>query len=222
MSKHVLFDLDGTLLDTAQDFTLVLNNLLKENGKSPVSYGQVRETVSDGARALVRMGFGIDENNPAFQAHLQALLDAYAEQIERTESALFEGIEKLLSRIESNNFYWGIVTNKPSRFTTPLLQKFPLLQNCATVICADQLAKSKPDPEGLMRACQLLSCTPGDCIYVGDHLRDIEAGKNASMATIAVAWGYFPANTELSTWQADFIARTPDEISHYLFGTHHV
>jgi 2-phosphoglycolate phosphatase len=218
VSKHVLFDLDGTLLDTAQDFTRVLNNLLQENGRAPVSYEQVRETVSDGARALVRMGFDIDEDDPAFQTHLQSLLDAYAEQIDRTESAVFQGIENLLRSIDSNNFHWGIVTNKPSRFTTPLLQKIPLLQNCASVICADQLAKSKPDPEGLIRACQLLNITPDDCIYVGDHLRDIEAGKNASMATIAVAWGYFPANTELSTWQADFIAQSPEEISHYLFG----
>jgi len=218
VSKHVLFDLDGTLLDTAQDFTCVLNQLLQQHGRQSLSDAEIRETVSDGARALIRRGFQIDEQDPDFQVYLQSLLNNYGEQIKQTQSTLFTGIDTLLRDIADSHFRWGIVTNKPSRFTEPLLRHFPSMQHSAAVICADQLKQSKPDPEGLLQACQVMDCKPSDCIYIGDHLRDIQAGKNASMQTIAVSWGYFPADTQLQNWQADFIAETPRQISQYLFG----
>jgi 2-phosphoglycolate phosphatase len=218
VSKHVLFDLDGTLLDTAQDFTHVLNQLLQEHGRQTLTHDAVRETVSDGARALIRRGFQIDEQDPNFQQYSQALLDRYADQINQTQSTLFAGIDTLLQDIAARQFQWGIVTNKPSRFTEPLLRHFPSMQHSATVICADQLRQRKPDPEGLLQACRIMDCNPSDCIYIGDHPRDIQAGKNANMPTIAVGWGYFPAGTQLEYWQADFIAETPIQISQYLFG----
>tara|TARA_R110002110_G_scaffold89303_2_gene232683 strand:- start:31034 stop:31702 length:669 start_codon:yes stop_codon:yes gene_type:complete len=222
VSKHLLFDLDGTLMDTAADFTKVLNRQLEKHGREQVSYEQVRQTVSDGARALVRLGYGIDESDPAFNAYLQELLDAYSEQIGQTEASLFSGIEHMLQDIAASQFQWGIVTNKPSRFTTPLLENFPLLSASAVVVCADHLSRSKPDPEGLMLACQTLGCEADQCIYIGDHLRDVEAGKNAGMMTVAVSWGYFPPGTRLEDWQADLIVSSPQEISDYVFGKRHV
>jgi len=217
VSRHVLFDLDGTLLDTAKDFTQVLNQLLKEYGRDEVSHAKVKETVSDGARALVKLGFDIEETDKNFNHYLQQLLDLYAIKITSTEADLFDGIPELLSRINLENYSWGIVTNKPSRFTTPLLTNFPAMQNAAVVICADQVAQGKPSPESLLLACRTLACQPEECIYVGDHKRDIDAGKNAGIKTIAVNWGYFPQHIQLEDWQPDLVVANPQEITAYLF-----
>ena len=217
MSKHVLFDLDGTLLDTARDFTQVLNQLLQEYGRNEVSAAKVRETVSDGARALVKLGFNIDETDEDFNRYLQELLDLYAIKITNTEAGLFKDIPELLNRINAENYSWGIVTNKPSRFTEPLLTNFPAMKNSAVVICADQVSQGKPSPESLLLACKTLACKPEECIYVGDHKRDIDAGKNAGIKTIAVNWGYFSAHIQLEDWQPDLIVASPHEIATYLF-----
>lgn len=218
----MLFDLDGTLLDTAKDFTQVLNQLLRKHGRNEVAYQRVRETVSDGARALIKLGFEIDEQHALFNQFLQELLTLYADKIITTEAVLFAGIPELLHRIESEKLRWGIVTNKPSRFTIPLLKNFPDFRNSSVLVCADQLKAGKPDPEGLLLASRTLACEPGQCIYVGDHQRDIEAGKNADIETIAVSWGYYPESTSLEEWQADLIVETPHEIGDYLFGKTHV
>ena len=217
MSKHVLFDLDGTLLDTAKDFTQVLNQLLQRHGRDEVSHSKVKETVSDGARALVKLGFEIDDSHQNFNGYLQELLDTYAIKIANTEAELYQGIPELLNRISAENYKWGIVTNKPSRFTTPLLKNYSVLQKSAVVICADQVAKGKPSPESLLLACQQLNLEPKQCVYVGDHKRDIDAGTNANIHTIAVRWGYFPKNTRLEAWSPDLIVETPQEIAAYLF-----
>lgn len=217
MSKHVLFDLDGTLLDTAKDFTQVLNQLLRQYGRNEVSPARVKETVSDGARALIKLGFEIEESHENFSSFLQELLDLYAIKIINTEAELFQGIPELLSRINAENFSWGIVTNKPSRFTTPLLRNFSALQNPAIVICADQVEQGKPSPESILLACEKLGLETKDCIYIGDHKRDIDAGKNADMPTIAVSWGYFPEHIQLKDWNPDLIVDSPEEIATYLF-----
>lgn len=217
MSKHVLFDLDGTLLDTAKDFTKVLNQLLKQYGKQEVSHSKVQETVSDGARALIKLGFEVDETDENFNNYLQELLDNYALKINTTEATLYDGVAELLNRIKAENYQWGIVTNKPSRFTTPLLKNYAALQNSAVVICADQVAQGKPSPESLFLACNNLKLKPSDCIYVGDHKRDIDAGINANIETVAVSWGYFPKSTNLEDWNPDLIVNTPHEIAAYLF-----
>lgn len=218
MSKYVLFDLDGTLLDTAQDFTQVLNQLLQQYGRNEVPFKNVRETVSDGARALVKLGFKIDESHNHFDAYLHELLNLYALKIKKTEAALFEGIPDLLSKISAENFEWGIVTNKPSRFTEPLIEKFSALQSATVVVCADQVTQGKPSPESILLACSILACKPEHCIYVGDHKRDIEAGQNANTKTIAVSWGYYPGNIQLADCKPDLIVDTPQAIATYLFG----
>ncbi len=216
--KHLLFDLDGTLLDTAKDFSAVLNYQLIKHGREEVAEQHVRETVSDGARALIKLGFSIDESDQDFSTYLEELLNLYANKIPSSEAVLFPGIEELLSLLDKNNLAWGIVTNKPSRFTTPLLKQFNIFQSSAVVVCADQVSQSKPSPEGILLACQTLNRKPNECIYVGDHKRDIDAGKNANMETIAVTWGYVPKTVRLEDWQPDHIVNTSQEIADHLFG----
>ncbi len=219
MSKHVLFDLDGTLLDTAQDFTRVLNQLLLQHGRQTLSYEEVRETVSDGARALIKRGFQIDEQDPNFQLHLQALLDSYAEQIKQTQSTLFAGIDTLLQDIAARQFQWGIVTNKPSRFTEPLLRHFPSMQHSATVICADQLRQSKPDPEGLFAGLPDNGLqTFRLYLYRRSHAR-YPGREKCQHANHCGRLGLFSRRHPITNWQADFIAETPMQISQYLFGS---
>ena len=217
MSKHVLFDLDGTLLDTAKDFTQVLNQLLQQHDRKTVAHAKVKETVSDGARALIKLGFSIDEAHDNFDTYLQELLDLYALKIINTEAELFPGIAELLERITAENFQWGVVTNKPSRFTTPLLKNFPAMQSATLVVCADHVSQAKPSPESLLLACEKLNCAPSDCIYVGDHKRDIDAGKNANIKTIAVSWGYIPEQVQLQDWKPDLIVDSPHQIATFLF-----
>lgn len=217
MSKHVLFDLDGTLLDTAKDFTQVLNQLLRQYDRKAITHTKVKETVSDGARALIKLGFEIDESHENFDTYLEELLNLYAIKIIDTEAELFEGIPELLQRINSENFLWGVVTNKPSRFTTPLLKNFPAMQSANLVVCADHVSQSKPSPESLLLACKTLDCAPEECIYVGDHKRDIDAGKNANIKTIAVSWGYFPEHIQLKDWNPDLIVDSPQQIASFLF-----
>ncbi len=217
MINTVLFDLDGTLLDTAPDFTVILNELLPAHGLAPVSHERVRQVVSSGGRAMVREAFGVAEDDPAFANFLDAFLDRYALQIESPHCELFPGIETLLRAIEEQGLRWGIVTNKNSRFTLPLLQKVPALKHCPVVICPDIAGQPKPDPIGLFMACEQLGSSPRETVYVGDHPRDVEAGRNAGMPTIACAWGYLPPNHPLENWQADLIVNSAREIQDYLF-----
>lgn len=217
MLKTILFDLDGTLLDTEPDFTLILNHLLQQHDQEPVSAAKVRETVSNGARALISLGFGITEDNPNFRFLLKDLLELYEKKIPDTQGRLFEGIAPLLAKITDENCQWGIITNKPKRFTLPLLRALPEFQSCAAIICPEDVKIAKPDPEGLMLACTQTNCLPSEAIYVGDHLRDIQAGINAKMPTIAVEWGYIPSAPPIELWQADKIVSSPSELQNYLF-----
>lgn len=217
MLKTVLFDLDGTLLDTEPDFTLILNQLLEQHDRDEISSKLVRETVSNGARALIKLGFDIEDNSPHFPYLLNNFLELYAKKIPDTQCSLFQNIIPLLQRIESENCQWGIVTNKPSRFTLPLLEKFPSLQSCAVVICPDHVSQAKPDPEGLLLACKKTACIPADAVYVGDHPRDIDAGINAKIATVAVSWGYYSDELPIDKWNADKIVTSPDELQAHLF-----
>ena len=212
MTKTVLFDLDGTLLDTERDFTQILNNQLASYGHAPVSARQVRNTVSSGARALVKLGFKIDESHETFNALLEELLERYQIRIPQTECVLFPGISSLLKALDLMKAPWGIVTNKPSRYTLPLVEKFPALQRSQVLICADQLSRSKPDPEGILLACSRLKCSPGDVLYVGDHPKDVQAAAAAGSMSVGVRWGYIPEDQPIESWKADLIINHPDDI----------
>jgi len=215
----ILFDLDGTLLDTAPDFAHVLNRMSQSLGASPPSYQQVHQNVSNGARALLNMAFSIDENHPNHQEYLAMLLTNYAEQIETTRSRLYPGMNKLLEYLDHRTIPWGVVTNKPERFSTVLLDKLGLSTRCSTLVCPEHVSRPKPDPESLLLACTQLDCTPSSSVYIGDHPRDIIAGINAGMFTIAASYGYLPSKPPVPEWGADLIVEDVDSISHWLLST---
>jgi phosphoglycolate phosphatase len=213
--KAVLFDLDGTLLDTAPDFASVLNTMLQRHDRAPVSYRAIRQTVSHGARALVQLGFDTSEGDTGFEDLLNELLDQYQARLSECTS-LFEGMTELLQLIETQRIPWGIVTNKPALYTSAILQDLQLDQRCATTICPDQITHRKPHPESIYLACSEVGCEPVEAIYVGDHRRDIEAGRNAGMPTIAAAYGYVTAEDPPDQWGADRVANNVNELHFFI------
>ena len=209
--KAVLFDLDGTLLDTAPDFASVLNAMLRRHGRAPLPYQHVRQTVSDGARALIKLGFDIEPPHADFADLLQELLSNYRSQLSE-KTTLFQGVTELLTQIEEQNLLWGIVTNKPQLYTDAILRDLNLDHRSGATICPDHVTHKKPHPESIHLACSYLNCEAREVIYVGDHRRDIEAGINAGSLTIAAGWGYISPNDPPEHWGADTIASKAEEI----------
>ncbi|MET3998290.1 phosphoglycolate phosphatase [Marinobacterium sp. MBR-109] len=207
----VLFDLDGTLLDSARDFHRIVNRMLAEAGREPMEFNDLRTQVSNGARAMVMHAFKLEQDVDAFPALHRQLLDYYGADTCQ-HSQLFDDIEPLLTWLEQKGIRWGIVTNKPQRFTLTLLDKLGLTERCASLVCPEDVRASKPDPEGLWLACEQLGADPARCIYVGDHRRDIEAGHAAGMITIAAAWGYLNANEQAEDWNSHYISHQPSEL----------
>lgn len=200
--KAVFFDLDGTLLDTAPDFDVVLNRLCETHGRPAIPYQQVRATVSNGARALITLAFGLREGEQNFEDLRLELLDLYLNHL-AVKTVPFDGILQLLAQIETANLAWGVVTNKPRLYTEAILSALSLSHRCQAVICPDDVTHTKPHPEPLFLACEKIPCTPSEAIYIGDHRRDIEAGQNAGMTTIVAAYGYIDGSDPISNWQAD-------------------
>ncbi len=207
----VLFDLDGTLIDTAPDFVAAVKQLLAEHGKPPLSCDSIYHTVSDGARALVKLAFGIDENHAEFIQLNQRLLDLYYQQLQVTDAALYPGLDGLLTKLERQQIPWGIVTNKPEKYTNLLLDKLNLSARCGTLVCPDHVSHRKPHPEPILLACQQLGVGTERTVYIGDHQRDIEAAKNADVIAIAAAYGYLARDTKIEEWMADFILNSADQ-----------
>lgn len=200
--KAVLFDLDGTLLDTAPDFSVVVNRLCEIHGRPAIAYSRIRETVSHGARALITLAFDLREGEQHFEPLRLELLDLYLNHL-AVKTTPFAGVEELLGQIEGAGLHWGIVTNKPRIYTEAILCALELDLRCQTVVCPDDVTHTKPHPEPLLLACAQIPCNPEEAIYIGDHRRDIEAGKNAGMITIAAAYGYIDPGDPIASWQAD-------------------
>lgn len=213
--EAVLFDLDGTLLDTAPDFIRVVNQQLNRHNMESVDPQRIRKTVSNGARALINLAFGLDEGDEHFISRHSELLDLYEQSI-ADETVFFPGIDLFLKELELRSIPWGIVTNKPSRFTLPLLDKLNLSDRCSVTICPDDVRQRKPHPEPLFLACKRIECSPEKTIYVGDHARDIEAGRRAGMTTIAARYGYIDTPEQVLEWKADFIIDHGNELSECL------
>ena len=211
----VLFDLDGTLLDTAPDFFRILNQMRADLQLTDIDYDPIRQQVSNGAAAMIRTAFEIDDNHPDFNQLQKTLLDRY-QQSPAQDSALFSGIPELLDWLEQQQISWGIVTNKPERFCLPILAALQLEQRCAVLICPDHTQHRKPHPEGLLSACNKLGIAPDHCIYVGDHRRDIEAGINANTTTIAALYGYIDQQDPPDQWQADLLIQSPSDLLNWL------
>jgi len=211
----VLFDLDGTLIDTAPDFIRCLNELRQQHGLSALPADRIRRSVSNGARAMVRVGFGLEPEHPDYLAKHTAFLDLYEAGV-AVETRLFEGMDALLQSLEQRGIPWGIVTNKPVRFAAPLVQALGLAERCASLVCPDHVTDRKPHPEALFLACKQIGAGPARAVYVGDHQRDIEAGRNARMKTIAVRYGYIEEPETVDLWQADIIADTVNDLAKLL------
>ena len=212
----VLFDLDGTLLDTAPDFVAVVNELLLENNKNPIDANTITSRVSDGAQALVKHAFEIDSEHVNFQRLYERLLELYKRKLGTTESTLYPGLESLLVRLDESLIPWGIVTNKPELYATILLTQLNLHKRCAVLICPDHVRKRKPDPEPIHLACQKLKCNENRSVYIGDHVRDIRAAESANVTSIAAAYGYLNQETRVENWKADFIVRNSTELEQLL------
>jgi 2-phosphoglycolate phosphatase len=214
--RAVLFDLDGTLADTAPDLANAVNKMRQDRGLPLTPYELLRPMASAGARGLIGVAFGIQPGDADFETMRTEFLANYEAQIAE-QTVLFEDVVALLAKIESNDQHWGIVTNKPLRYTDALL---PLigLAHAACSISGDTTPHAKPHPEPLFEAARRLQLPPEQCWYVGDDLRDIQAGKAAGMPTIAAGWGYCGIS-EPTNWDADFIAGSPREIIELLSGT---
>ena len=200
----VLFDLDGTLIDTAPDMVAVLQDLQKAHGIEPVPYALGRANVSHGAIGLLRVGFPDENAKYNSPLHLE-YLERYTQRI-CVKSVLFDGLEALLDELDTAGIPWGIVTNKPERLTLPLLQKLKLESRSACIVSGDSVTERKPHPAPMLHACEVAGMTPQQTIYAGDAARDIEAGRAAGMATIAAAYGYVTDDDDPASWGADEIA----------------
>ena len=207
--KTVLFDLDGTLADTAPDLANALNHVLKNHYSDPLPYETIRPVVSHGGMALITLGFG--KEHPEFDTLYQELLQYYQNNI-ANETTLFPGMDELLFQLEEKNINWGVVTNKPSWLTEPLLDALNLTSRAVTIVSGDTLEQRKPHPAPLLYACEQAGSKAAECIYIGDHQRDIEAGNRAGMLTITALFGYIDKSDTPEDWGANALAHSAQEI----------
>lgn len=203
----VLFDLDGTLLDTAPDMVTALNSLRREERLTPLPFAQAREFVSHGATALVRLGFP-DVSEPQFSTLRDRFLDLYSNGL-AIETRLYEGLAGALDRLDEKGIAWGVVTNKPRRFTEPLLDKLALLERARAVVSGDTLAERKPHPAPLLHAARGMGVTPSACLYIGDAERDVLAARAANMRAAVALFGYISATERPFEWPAHEWLETP-------------
>lgn len=215
MIEGVLFDLDGTLADTAPDLAYALNQTLLANQKDPLPFEKIRPVVSHGGIAMIRLGFNIGPDHEDYMRIRDQFLNIYLQNI-ATHTRLFNGMEKLLQHLEQNNIAWGVVTNKPGWLTDPLMAALGLTQRAATIVSGDTVSKNKPHPEPLFHGCKQAGLDPVNCIYVGDAERDIQAGNAAGMKTVAALFGYIQDDDNPDEWQADIYINHPEELLSYL------
>lgn len=207
----VLFDLDGTLVDTAPDLAYALNETLRHFGREPMPYEAIRDVVSHGGTALIRLGFGIEPEAENFETYRQFLLDIYKKNLCR-ESRLFDGMDELLAYLEAQFMPWGIVTNKPSWLTDPLMQAMGLDKRAVSIVSGDTCERSKPHPDPIFHACKQAGVEPAKCFYIGDAARDIQAGRAAGCKTVTALFGYIHDNDRPDQWQADYDITHPTDM----------
>lgn len=211
MPAAVLFDLDGTLLDTAPDLINATNHVLQHEGRAAIAFEQLRPHVSAGAGVLLEMALGeaVDD------ARLQRLLDFYRANL-AVATRLFDGMAAVLAHIEALGLPWGVVTNKPSWLTNPLMDALDLSPRAGCIISGDSTPEQKPHPLPLLEAARRIQVDPARCLYVGDDRRDIQAGQAAGMPTVAAAYGYIRPNDPPHTWGADGLIESPLELMTWL------
>lgn len=213
--RAFLFDLDGTLVDTAPDLGHAANFVRGSLGLAPLPLADYRPVASAGARGLLGKALGIAADHVDFPKHRDAFLEYYRANLSH-ESRLFPEMDEALREMERQGVLWGVVTNKPSWLTRPLMAELGLDSRSAVTISADEVAKPKPAPDSIHKACEILGLAAADCVYVGDDRRDIDAGRAAGMRTIAADWGYLGEGGPIQGWGADAILRTPGELTRWL------
>lgn len=211
MLRAVLFDMDGTLLDTAPDFVAVCQAMLAAHGRAPIDDKRIQDVVSGGARAMVAATFDMDPEAPGFEALRQEFLDRYQEHC-AVLTRPYDGMTELLESIEQSRLIWGVVTNKPVRFAAPIMEQLGLAKRSAVLVCPDHVKNSKPDPEMLLLACSQLNVDPSEVLFIGDDLRDIESGRAAGTKTAAVRYGYIHPDDNPAHWGADVIVDHPRDL----------
>lgn len=215
MIRAVLFDLDGTLADTAPDMARTVNLLRDRRGLSPVPLAQVRPYVSNGARGMICSAFGITTEHPEFQGLREEFLETYSSNL-CVDTRLFPGMEELLGSLDERGIAWGVVTNKFERFARPLIDALGLGERAAVVVGGDTCARAKPYPDPLLFAAQKLEVDPAEALYVGDDVRDVRAARAAGMPVLAAGYGYLGDGEPASAWGADAVVDSAGEIAAWL------
>lgn len=200
--QAILFDLDGTLLDTHVEFTHCINQVLATHQRQQVDQTDFRSHISFGAKGMVSYAFGLDRNSQELQPLVEAFLIQYQQQLgEKTK--LFDGIEQLLINLNQKGIPWGIVTNKSTRFAEPLVAQFPVFDSAQCLVCGDTLPTAKPSGEPLLYALKQMKPTINEAIYVGDAQTDVEASRHAGMLSVIATYGFIPHQSNPLDWQAD-------------------
>ena len=215
MIRAVLFDLDGTLADTAPDMARTVNLMRDRRGLAPVPLAQVRPHVSKGARGMICSAFGMTTEHPDFMPMREEFLSIYAENL-CIDTCLFPGMDELLGTLEARSIAWGVVTNKFERLARPLIDTLGLTSRAAVVVGGDTCARAKPFPDPLLYAAEKLEVAPADAVYVGDDERDIQAGRAAGMAVLAAAYGYLGDGAPVESWGADAVVDSASSIGRWL------
>ena len=216
--EGVFFDLDGTLLDTAEDFVITVNQMLTDHQHPEMDGHVIRRNVSAGSRALMKLAFNLTPGDELEQKRALFLqyYDRHIQDHRRSTFAQpYPGILPLIEELERRDIAWGIVTNKPRSYALSLIRQIGLLERSHAIVCPEDVKKPKPDPEALFLACQQASCSSEACVYIGDHLRDIEAGKKAGMITVAAHYGYIAEGDDPALWGADLDIDNVQQLHHW-------
>jgi len=207
----ILFDLDGTLVDTAHDLGYALNLQRERHGLAMLPLEVIRPYASHGSKGLLAVGFDLSSEDDDFESMREEYLALY-DQVLTRKPVLFDGVAELLDTLDKRTMPWGVVTNKPRRFTQPLLQNIGLMERAACVVSGDDAARPKPHPDTLFLACEQAGVSPEKCWYVGDAERDIQAGKAAGMQTVVALYGYLGEDDRPAEWGADVSVNSPLEL----------
>jgi phosphoglycolate phosphatase len=214
MVRAVLFDLDGTLVDTAPDLGDAINIMLARRNRPALADSIIRAQASHGAQALIRSAFNVAETDAAFAELRQEFLQHYSAHI-ADRSSPFPGMDRLLAELESRAIAWGVVTNKPARYTEPLLEQLGLLSRAACVVSGDTCARAKPHPEPMQHACRSIDLAPERCLYVGDAERDIQAARAVGMPVVVALYGYLSETDRPEQWGGDGYINQPTDLLDY-------
>ncbi|AXA68035.1 N-acetylmuramic acid 6-phosphate phosphatase MupP [Pseudomonas oryzihabitans] len=209
--QAVLFDMDGTLLDTAPDFIAIIQAMRQDQGLAAADEARLRGVISGGAKAMILAGFEVDPLGAELEPLRLEFLERYRTQC-AIHTRLFDGMEEILRDLDAARLRWGVVTNKPVRFAEPLMQRLGLAERSACLVCPDHVTHSKPDPEMVVLACRQLDVDPQTALFIGDDLRDIESGRAAGSKTVAARYGYIHPDDHPEHWGADAIIDHPLEL----------